>query len=369
MTRRGIIVLLMVATCCISMRATSFDTQRLERLAGYLNLQKLDTLPVGTTDTYHYRQHPLTIRKNQWGEIDHIGLKLFPESLRRLQPLPVYDFLERYLLARMATPDKTEDAQRMQWEKVNFNIGNTNTALTLDTTAVFSSEYVDLHVYRVSWTVEDKTVLQLSFNMDYQLLTGCDAVELEHRFIRHLSRYQAHPASSDVAGNIPADGTEYTRSDSYYMSPMVRNDIYYTRKASNMPWTLVEDASRATKTINNWMIAPESNNALPLVITIDKYGYEVDSLRTTYRVWQQLCMEEGCLPYYGLKSKQNGWYEGTVFMVNKKGGYVHLLSIDIPEGMIKESSTSLAKARMYAYIPLYNVSAQLLHNVEYESIK
>lgn len=363
------VVLLVVASCCYSMKATSFDTQRLERLAGYLNLQQLDTLPIGVTNTYSYKQHPLTIRKNQWGEVEHIGLLLFSQAYRQMRPLPVYDFLERYLLARLATLANTEDATKMQWDKVHFNVGTAATALKIDTLTMFGSEYVDLHAYRASWSVNDKKVLELSFDMNYQLMVGCDAVELEHRFMRHLSRYQPHAASSAVASQLPQEGTEYTWQDSYYMSPMVRNDIYYTRKSKKKSWQLVNDASRATKTINNWLVAPDGDNNLPLVLTIDRYGYETDSVQTTYRTWQQLCMDEGCQPYYGLKGKENGVYQGTVFMVNRTGGYVHLLSINIPESALQDDKQVLSTARLYAYIPLYNVSARLLHNVEYKPIK
>ena len=179
MTKRCII-LLVIATCSFSMGATTFDTQRLERLAGYLNLQQLDTLSIGVTNTYIYKQHPLTIRKNLWGEIEHIGLLLFPQAYRNLKPLPVYDFLERYLLARLATPVGTEDAFRLQWSRVHFNVGSPATALKIDTTANFSPEYIDLHVYRIAWEINGKTMLELSFTMDFQLLMGCDAVELEH---------------------------------------------------------------------------------------------------------------------------------------------------------------------------------------------
>lgn len=368
MIKRGII-LMVVASCCMGMWATSFDTQRLERLAGYLNLQKLDTLPVGVTNTYYYNRRPLTIRKNQWGEVEHIGLLLFPQTYRQQLPLPIYDFLERYLLARLATPANTEDAARMQWDKVHFTTGSAATALKLDTTATFSNEYVDLHVYRVSWTVDSKKVLELSFTMNVQMLMGCDAVELEDRFIRHLSRYQVRPLSHSIFTGLPEEGTEYTRADSYYMSPMVRNDIYYTRKSKKKEWTLVDDAARPTKTINNWMVSSDGDNALTMNLMVDKYGYLLDSLQTSYRAWQQLCMDEGCQPYYGLKTKREGVYESSVFMVNKKGGYVHLLSINIPEQALKDRTGVVCTARMYAYIPLFNVSAKLIHNVEYEPIK
>lgn len=368
MLKRGVIILV-IASYCASMKATTFDTQLLERIAGYLNLQSLDTLSVGVTNTYNYKNHPITIRKNKWDEIEHIGLLLFPQAYRHLKPLPIYDFIERYLLARLVTPSNTDDAFRLQWAKVHFNVGSPAMALKIDTITNFSPEYIDLHVYRAIWEMNGKKVLELSFTMDFQLLMGCDAIELENRMFRHLSRFQPHFAISHLIDKLPQNGTEFTRTDSYYMSPMVRNDIYFTRKNDKAPWQMVNDVARPTKTINNWMIAPDSDNDLPLKICLDKYGYEIDSLQTNYRTWQQFCMTEGCQPYYGLKTKKNGIYEGSVFMVNKTGGYLHLLSISIPEKALTDKRTNQAKARMYAYIPLYNVSAQLLHHVEYKPIK
>lgn len=366
---RFYIILMVIAACFCNMSATTFDTPFLERMAGYLSLQQLDSIPVGITNTYKYREHPLTIRKNQWGEIEHIGLLLFPQGYRELQPLPIYDFIERDLLARLTTPHGTEDAFRQKWSRVYFNRGNAETALKIDTTALFNSEYIDLRAYKVSWEVDGKKVLEISFTMNYQMLIGCDALELEDRFARHLARYQSHDVMRCTYKDFPEKGTEFTLTNSYYMSPMVRNDIYYTRKNEKGAWGLVNDTARATKTISNWMVAADSDNEIPLEITLDKYGYEVDSLFTDYRTWQQFCMEEGCTPYYGLKGKSDGMYNSSVFMINKIGGYVHLLSINIPEDALRGNKSVKATARMYAYIPLFNVKAKLLHNIEYEPVK
>jgi hypothetical protein len=227
---------------------------------------------------------------------------------------------------------------------------------------------VDLRAYKVAWEVGGKKILEMSFPMNYQMLIGGNALELEDRLVRRLRCYQAHDISQGIAKELPNVGLEFTYTNSYYMSTMVRNDVYYTRDMEEEPWRLVNDTARATRTINNWMIASDSENEIPLEITFDKYGYEVDSLFTNYRTWQQFCMEEGCTPYFGIKNKYNGIYECSVFMVNKTGGYVHLLSINIPEDTLKDPGNITATARMYAYIPLYNVRAKLLHNVEYEPI-
>lgn len=81
-----------------SVGAVSFATQRLREMSQYLHLTRLDTLRTGESYGYTYRGRPLVIRTNEWGEVEHIGLRLFGSSLRRQYPSPVYDFLERHLL-------------------------------------------------------------------------------------------------------------------------------------------------------------------------------------------------------------------------------------------------------------------------------
>lgn len=373
---------LFLLTClavCLQAAAGSFATQRLDRLAGYLSLQQLDGLPQGITGTYAYRQHPLVVRKNQWGEVEHIGLLLFAQAMRQANPSPIYDFLERYLLARMVTPASSEDGTKMQWDDVHFVVGTPQTALAIDTLTAFAEERVDLRVYRVTWSATDgRPLLTVSFKMDYQLLTGCDAVELEHNFIRSLRRYQPTAAKPVASGPtaavpppsaLPSTGTEHTLVGSYFISPMVRNDLYFTRDKEQQPWTLVSGKARATKTIANWMLSAEADNELPMDLAVDKYGYLVDSLKTTYRAWQQLCMGEGCQPFYGLKGKQGATYQGSVFMVNRRGGYMHLLSVNIPDALFADGKAARMTARFYAYIPLYNVSGEMLKIQDFEPIQ
>ena len=123
------------------------------------------------------------------------------------------------------------------------------------------------------------------------------------------------------------------------------------------------------KTISNIMIASESDHDLKMRIKLDKYGLRTDSATVDYKVWRQLCIDEGCQPYFGLKNKQGDVYKCSVFMVNETGGYLHLLSIDIPEPAVSMPDKKLALARLYCYIPLHNVSENVLNPTEFEPVK
>lgn len=364
-TRLLISTLLLIPACNIQASTAVFATKRLANMAGYLSLQNLDTLRVGNCESYSYKEHPLIIRVNQWGEIEHIGLKLFSSSIREIYPSPVYDFLERYLLERNTTPPDSEEGTKMQWDKVYFSIGSAATALKIDTLAGFFDNHVDLKVYRVAWTINDKTVLQMSFDMDYQLMSGCTEIELEQNFMRSLSRYETVDYKSPRTVIFPLDKTEFIRKGDFFISPLIRNDMFYTKKSGK--WQLVKSNKRVMQSIANMMLDANVDEGLKLDIIIDQYGYKRDTLNSTYRKFIQLCIKEGCVPYYGLKEKTEESYASTIFLVNRQGGYLHMLSVNIPVNAISKPNSTL-NGKLYAYIPLFNVSDKILNPQNYKSI-
>lgn len=348
--------------------ATDFATKGLERLAKCAGLNGLDSLSTGTHYIYMYKGSKLTVRVNEWSEVEHIGLLLFSEGMRRQHPLPIYDFLERYLLACNAFPDDSDEQFKMAWDKVHFAQGDVRMALSLDTATSFSESHVGLRVYKVTWTDGDEKLLDMSFLMDYQLLTGCNALELEKNLFKKIRRGLPKTHVSQRI-SLLADGTEYAKQGKFFITPLVRNDVYYTRPDIDAPWTLVCDSNRMIKTISNILIAPESDHDMKVRIKLDKYGLRTDSATVDYKVWRQLCIDEGCVPYFGLKNKQGDVYKCSVFMVNETGGYLHLLSIDVSESAVSMPDKKLAIARLYCYIPLHNVSENVLNSTEFEPVK
>ncbi|MDO4160247.1 MAG: hypothetical protein Q4D41_07315 [Prevotellaceae bacterium] len=347
--------------------AMSFTSTALEELALYTGLQKLDTLRPGICNTYKYKQRTLTIRVNEWNEIEHIGLLLFHPELRKINPSPIYDFLERYLLAMNSVPQESEYGIKLRWANVYFAVGNAQTAMMIDTTATFTENHVDLHVYKTSWNIGRKKILEMSFDMNYQLLTGCDAIELESNLFSNLRRFKAKPLTKQNI-TFPNNATSFTLKGNYFISPLIRNDLYYKRQNTNDEWKLLWNKDIPSRTLSNLMLKPETDN-VNVKIKLDKYGLRTDSVTTNYRAWWQLCINEGCSPYFGMKGKTGNIYHGTVFMVNRLGGYLHLLSINIPEYVIDKPDKYIANARIYCYIPLHNVSDKVLNLEEFKPIK
>ena len=89
---------------------------------------------------------------------------------------------------------------------------------------------------------------------------------------------------------------------------------------------------------------------------------------TNVYYWQfmQLCLSEGCAPFFGLKDKNDNVYEGTLFMVNRQGGYLHLLSMRIPVSLLDDPKSAPIESRLYTYIPLFNVSDKIINPQNYK---
>ena len=357
-------ITLFVLACTMQAGAATFATKRLQGMAAYLHLASLDTLHEGICEAYTYRGRPLTVRKNKWGEIEHIGLKLFTQTLRETYPLPIYDFLERYLLERNACPLDTEEGFRMQHDHVNFHVGSEDAALRLDSTVNFTENHVDLRVYQVTWEKNGKVVLKMSFEMNWQLMSGCNNVELEERIMQLLPRQETSEYVSHRKVNFPAEGDRFVRRGDFFVAPPINNHLYYTRTDSI--WTPVRDITRPTVSVSNIMLDANADEGLLLRLNVDRYGYRRDAMKVSYRQFMQFCLAEGCTPYFGFKQKTDSTYTGTLFLVNRTGGYLHMLSAVIPTRVIEDPGSAAIEGVLYTYISLFNLSDKMINPSKYK---
>lgn len=336
----------------------NFSTKRLRTIAEKLSLSNLDQLCIGThTETYSYINCPLVIRVNEWDEIEHIGFWIFKQdSLRQKDPLPIYDFIERYLL-ELNMPDELDPAMRLMVDKVHI-IGDIEAFKSFNGEEALTIEYLDLRKYIVSWHSQQQSLLTISFDMDYQLMTGCNALELEYNLVRDISRYTCNSLSSQqvfVEQEMVSNSDYYISKGECYLMDMVRNDLYYLKQGND--YELLYNTAKANQTITNIMLTPYAKGDFFLDARVDLYGYKEANITIDLKRWLCYCIDKGCIPFFGIKSKEEKALMGTVFMVNKKGGYNHIMSVEFPfENLSK--GTGAIKVRLFAYIPMHNLSDQ-----------
>ena len=334
-----------------------FRTEKLQSMAESLPGINLDTLSEGTHEHFIFNGHPLTVRVNAWNEVEHIGYRLFPSSLKKEHPSPVYEFLERFLL-ELDLPMDMSPEMRMKIENVKVETGKREDVFLLDGTESFRVEFIRMRKYHVSWSREDKEVLAFSFDMDYQLMTGSNAVELEYNFIRDISRF----SSGKVDGNMeekkwPSREQFHVETGECYLTDAIRNDIYYEWKQGK--WSPVCDTIRLYPSVSNIMLTGATPGDYILDMNIDMFGYKEIQGCVSVQKWLAFCRSEGCKAFFGIKGRDSECVSGTLFMVNETQGYNHMLNVRVPVQTIAEKRGEI-KGRLYVYIPLHNVSDKFL---------
>lgn len=336
--------------------AVSFATNRLQTIARCLRLTGLDSLQAGTHDTYRYQSHALSIRVNSFGEVEHIGLRLFPNTLKANNVSPVYDFLERNLLERLM-PNLDDSLKFHQGcEHVDFLAGRAQSALQIDTTDIvgFSEERTDFHTYHVCWSRKNRKVLELSFPMDFQLLSGCNGEELEILFMRRLLRFQPH-AYEPRKFLFPRHTNTYVAAGDTFLIREMRNELFYEKDKSG--WHLTDSAAVITKVLSNMLLSMEFAGNPTLTLSFDRYSEVKGEHQVPYKHWLQMCLDEGCSPFLGVKSVTPDSYKCTVLMTNPRSGYVHLLSVTVPQQTLLHRGNGDIRGYIYPYIPMHHITS------------
>ena len=352
----------LVGLCSCVWGAEGYSTARLQVMASRLSLPGIDTLSAGEYTHFVYESHPLVVRVNSWNEVEHIGLKLFEKEAKVSKSWQVYDFLERYLLERNLVKG-TEEEIRFGFDDVTFVTGNFTDALQLDGTELFNLVYQPSGGYQVKWSKAGKEILNMAFDADYQLISGCDMVELERNYLNELINFRSDSLQSctviDYA--FTQTGTYYVREGAADLIESIRNDLYF-QKDEEQGWKLVDTPKKPYQSIANCFLAKEAGEGYELAVTLDMYGYK--EAKDTVRLvdWLDLCRKEGCTSYFGMKSKTDSTYTGTVFMVNEACGFIHMLSIVFPIASL-EKKKGMVEGRLFVYIPLRSIKDKLLFNI------
>lgn len=337
------VVLAGLLMCFSAVHAESYTTKRLARMARAL--QK--SAP----------QCEVTRRVNAHGEVEHIGMRLFPDAMRAMAPSPTYDFLERFMLEANITKG-IERERLLMGSGMTFIIGDVTTALRIDTTYSYNEEKIEYYRYRSTWSKDGKDVLRVVFIMNWQNMSGCSLDELEVNFEKRLLRYDTVRLDT-----MPLKGN-------YIISPVFSNTLYVTGKTGKDGHRdYVFTPKQLSRSVSNLMLADDLPTEVTLVMKVNRYDYITDTIAVPLRKYLNFCRaEEGCTPYFALKKRMGTAIEGVLICANRNGGFLHMLSVTIDEKVI-ERKKGTVYGTMLPYIPLHNVKKEYLNLTEYESEK
>ena len=334
--KRSIIYIIMCMAAILQTTAqTTFRTSELERLATAVSLDA-QALPEGWS---HPTASSLRLSVHTKDKtIDHIGLCLFSDELRSVGKSPVFDFLERYFLQMKFPPQSKSLLNMIRDDQFRFLTGKPETIDVILTSDNFSFEY-DHHRYHAAWSRNGKTLLSVSFPVEYELISGENKIEAEDNL-------QADIRSTKIVQ--PSDAMPALKNDSCYSADFTNRLYYLNNELVVSPQHPIESAA-------NMMLSLNAQGSYALNMTQVSYGFRKTVFEVPLRQWIAFCQSRGCELYFGVENMDPlGDVDCVVLAVNTSENYNHVLTVRIPQNVI-EAKEGTVEARLYPYVPTHNV--------------
>lgn len=370
--------LYVIVLCILLSRTQSpaqvFHTEKLKQAVEVLGINK-DIDSLSSNHTYFVKLNDgqtIDMRVSTNKTVEHIGIPLFNDSIRLLNPSPVYDFLEYALLNWKYTivPNK------LYLSKVIFKLGNWNTLLTnkLDDCDC-SIENIDDKLYVVTWKRGTDDIAIVGVPVDYELLYNDNRRVIERDFVKQLSNHLA-PANyrnqhSVKENDLKIYGTEglFVIEGQSYLLPELNQNNYYVFKTITQEVDTILNGDLVSMTLEDVAIVPVVDADHPIesfanIIlcndsVVPEAQLELDIHFSDYR-HQQLsmplcqlkdcCKEQGGELFFACSSIDDEFIKGTLIVKNTSRGYNHLFSLCMNRNSITDKNL-LIKAQGYLFIP------------------
>lgn len=318
-----------------------------------------DTLPCGLS-TLAYKGRRVYLRINSSREVSGIGMPLFSKTVRHLQPSPIYDFLEYALLDH--TFSISDDP--FTYRSLRFTKGAWRDLQQVnDSTPVLISNIDGKH-YKITWGSGKRTIAEVVFPIQYDMLSGSTHTEMEANFIRDLGRHSAPLISLESLDTRSLDGLElrladgddrfYVRKGERLYAENITGDTYY-RMGRDSVCHLLHDRGYPAETLCNLLLTGAVCNKA-VAVTVMRQDFTQEVIRTDVSTLSSFLRASGCRCFFGLRRNTDKELSFSLYAENGASGYVHLFMFTCsPRSAIDGKLPMEAKA--YLYIPTSNIKS------------
>ena len=372
--RHRLALTMVMTIVSLTLSAQNYKADRLRMAVKKMGLQITpDSLMPDTTFSLSAKDgRVLCMRTDPMGDIEHVGIPLFNDVMRFLQPSPVYDFLEYAVLNWKYKINPNQ----LYLSKVIFKKGSWESLLSnqLNECDCMIENRED-KLYIVTWKLEDKEIVSLGIPIDYELLNNDTRRNMEKAFVRDLEASKTSVVRPNPAlvneDSLSIYGTEglFVIPGKSYIIDLLNQNVYYKLTTvyettdtviNKQPVTMtidavlpmvVRDPEFPAETFANLMMCDD--NSVPDV-TIDLNfhlsNYHRERVSMPLSQLKAFCHQQGCNLYFACDGIQNEKVRGVMFACNLPKGYNHLFSLRAPTEQLTSSSPTI-QADVYLYIP------------------
>lgn len=337
--------------------AMHYRTDLLERMAEGMQMkEQIESLGEGEHfGTLTFRGFPLSVRIRN-NEVCHIGHLIFKKELRDLEPLPIYDFIERYTLEIRIPYERIKPVEKqIEEDEIIFTAGSFELLCSMYDVPVIDIDRLDGKYYSVTWSSNGNILCSITFRNSYELLNGSEMAENERRLPQSLRSHKPSVAKKDSVKREDLVATWMKNcfilpGESYYTDQMTSN-LYYERiDEERDAFRLLYNPVFPIESLANLFCTTEIDNDITLDVNYRKYGFQEDYFKVSLKQWTDYCIQEGCIPFFGILEDNDDMMVCSVIMKNNDCGYLHTLRVEVPREVIIEPKGEI-KARLVSFIP------------------
>ena len=364
-----------VAFCSVmSLSAQNYKSDRLKRAVEVLGLQvSADSIMPDTLWQEKAKDGgQVYLRTDAMGTVEQIGIPLFNDVMRILQPSPVYDFLD---FAVLNWKYKVTQNQ-LYLSKVIFKKGSWETLLNgkLNECQCVIENRED-KLYIVNWQRDGKDVATIGVPVEYELLNNDTRRNMERDFLKELGTFTPNIKRETVPfvkeEELSIYGTEglFVLPGKSYIIDLLNQNVYYKLTTvtevldtviNNKPTIMnldavlpvvVNDQEFPAESFANLMMC--DNESVPEVsVELDFHlsNYHREKMSMPLSRLKAFCRQQGCGLFFACDVVQEGNVRGVMFASNLPKGYNHLFSLRTSVDQFGVDSPTVS-ADVSLYIP------------------
>lgn len=358
----------------VNLSAQQYKADRLKKAVEVTGLQIVadSLLPEKTFGLTAKDGQTICLRTDPMGNVEHVGIPLFSDVMRLLQPSPIYDFLEYAVLNWKYKVNPNQ----LYLSKVIFKQGKWETLLQESLKDCDCSiENREDKLYIVTWQREGKDVAIVGIPIEYELLNNDTRRNMERAFVKELSDY--HPSLNRPAPAIVDEeqlsiyGTEglFVLAGKSYLIDLLNQNVYYKlttiyetvdtimfkkpvqMKMESVLPVVVCDAEFPAESFANLMMCDDASVPdVTMELDFHLSNYHRERVTMPLSQLKSFCRQQGCNLYFACDGVQQEKVRGVMFASNLPKGYNHLFSLVIPTEQLT-SASPVVQADVYLYIP------------------
>ena len=340
-----------------------YATDNLRTIASTLGLDSQDLVTETADTVIFFNVKSCDARADvRNGVVSHIGYRIFPDTARSINALPVFDFLERHSLENDLS---VEDANPLETEKIRYNnLKEPDLTTLFRRNLPFNVRTVDYLNYEVEWQKGDGGTMRVTVPVSYELLHGSSLPENERRLFEELSDssgidVRLLPASHTVDKEQLTPTFKpncFIMRGAHLFSEDLTSDRYYQSDTSSVSssFKILDSESYPVESIANMLSGVDIPNDIEVELSMIAYPMEKRTIKIPLSRMTAYFLSKGCEIFTGVTSVDDSGSQYVMICRNAPQGYCHSLKINVPAEAYPKKS-GLAKAKITPYIPLSKI--------------